>query len=79
MFRFRVFHFGDAGLGELINARVGIRQQYRRMRGDHQLRLMINQPVQQRQNTQLPLRRQRRLRLIKQINAVALEPVQQKR
>src|SRR6266542_1011432 len=79
VFRVSVLDLRNAAFGEQINPRVGISQQDGRMRRDDQLRLVIDQAVQQRQHAQLPLRRQGGLRLVKQINAVALQPVQQQR
>src|SRR5213075_437667 len=79
VFRLSVLDLRDAAFGEQINHRVGISQQDGRMRSDDELRLVIDQPVQQRQHAQLPLRRQRCLWLVKQINAVPLQPVQQQR
>ena len=79
MLSFCVGDFGNAAFGKLVDPRVRIRQQDRRMRGDDQLRLMMNQPVQQRQHAQLALRRERRFRFVQQIDAVPLEPMLQQR
>src|SRR5437762_1873957 len=61
----------------LRKPRVSLSQQNGRMRRDDELRLVINQPVKQRQHAQLPLRGQCGLRFVKQINAVAFQTVQQ--
>ncbi len=36
---------GNAGLGKLVDARVGIGEENRRMGGDNQLRVVIDQAV----------------------------------
>ena len=54
---------------------VRIGEQNWRMSGDDELRLMIDQPVQQGKHAQLSLRRERRFRFIQEINTITLEAV----
>src|SRR5215203_2567673 len=59
----------DGGAVEAEDVGAGQRHQDRRVRGDDELRVLLRHPFKHREECQLALRRERRLRLVEQVEA----------
>src|SRR6266446_3314081 len=76
---FLIGDLADAALAEFVNPGLRIREEDGRMRRDNKLAVMIDQSMQKREDGQLALWRERRLRLVEQVDAVALQPICEQR
>src|SRR4051812_776568 len=73
-----ILHFTDSCAIKLQDLRIRVRKKYRRMRGDNELRLFLHKLVDRGQGGELPIGRERGLRLVEEIEAVAAQLVHKK-
>ena len=75
MLRIAVIHAADPVVVKQLDLRAGKGHHDGRMRRDDELGILPDQIVHGHQQRQQPLRRQRRLRLVQQVQAAALKAV----
>ena len=75
MFRIFVFYLLQTALREFVDGGVRVGHDDRRVGGDDELRLPLDQLVHRRQEGELSLRGESRFRFVEQIEAVTAQPV----